>query len=284
MKWEEDAREAVDQLPFAERRKAVARTEAAVLKAGSSVVTSADIAPFLPETPVVGEYESEGYRLEICSGGKSCPNRAHSRGEDAETGEDGSAERLAQGIRALLEESALGDFLRSHGNGPIRAHQLFRVSVSHCPNACSQPQIRDVGIIAAASPVFTENGCVRCGACENACRENAVWVDTDKESSVIDHARCIACGDCISVCPTGRIGKGDSGYRFMIGGKLGRHPRFATELPGIYDVDSVLRLLSLCLDEYKLKSTKRKRFADIVAEEKDGLPGRLADCPRIGCR
>ena len=62
----------------------------------------------------------------------------------------------------------------------------------------------------------------------------------------------------------------------MIGGKLGRHPRLATELPGIYDVEAVLRLLYLCLDEYKQKSTKRKRFADIVAEEKDSLPARLA--------
>lgn len=276
MEWEENARAAVNHLPFADRRKAVARAETAVLKAGRNVVSPADIEPFLPKPPVIGEYESDGYRLEVCSGGKSCHNRVHRRGDGGEAGEDDSPDRLVQGIRALLDDAVLGDFLRSHGSGPIRVHQLFRVSVSQCPNACSQPQIRDLGIIAAASPVFTENGCVQCGACENACRENAVWVDADKEVSVIDHERCIACGACISVCPTGRIGKGAAGYRVMIGGKLGRHPRLATELPGIYDVEAVLRLLCLCLDEYKQKSTKRKRFADIVAGEKDSLPGRLA--------
>lgn len=276
MQWEEDAQGAVADLPFAKRRKVIARAEAAVLKAGRNVVTAGDIDPLLPRPPVVDNYESDGYRVEVCSGGYSCANRAHRKGEDGETGEDDPAGGLVQRIRALLEEAELGGFLRSHGSGPIRVHQLFRVSVSLCPNACSQPQIRDVGIIAAAAPVFTENGCVQCGACENACRENAVWVDADKASSVIDHERCIACGACIPVCPTGRIGKGTAGFRVMIGGKLGRHPRLATELPGIYDVEAVLRLLCLCLDEYKQKSTKRKRFADIVAEEKDSLPGRLA--------
>ncbi len=276
MKWEENAKAAVSQLPFAERRKAVARAEAAVLKAGRNVVSPADIEPFLPKPPVIGEYESDGYRLEVCSGGNSCHNRAHRRGESGETGEDDPADRLVREIRVLLEEADLGGFLRSQGSGPIRVHQLFRVSVSQCPNACSQPQIRDVGIIAATFPVFTEKGCVQCGACENACRENAVWVDADKASSVIDHERCVACGACISVCPTGRIGMGASGYRVMIGGKLGRHPRLAAELPEIYDVEAVLRLLFLCLEEYRQKSTKRKRFADIVAEENDSLPGRLA--------
>ena len=276
MKWEENARAAVSKLPFAERRKAVARAETAVLKAGRNVVSQADIEPLLPKPPVIGEYESDGYRLEVCSGGNACPNPAHRKAENGQTVEGEPADRLVQGIRALLEEADLGGFLRSHGSGPIRVHQLFRVSVSQCPNACSQPQIRDVGIIAAVSPVFTEKGCIQCGACENACRENAVWVDADKASSVIDHERCVSCGACISVCPTGRIGKGASGYRVMIGGKLGRHPRLATELPEIYDGEAVLRLLFLCLDEYKQKSTKRKRFADIVAEEKDSLPGRLA--------
>ena len=34
-------------------------------------------------------------------------------------------------------------------------HHEFRVSLSACPNACSRPQIVDIGLIGAVTPVLT---------------------------------------------------------------------------------------------------------------------------------
>ncbi len=264
MQWEGEAIKAINRLPVAKRRKEKARIEAAVLKAGKDIVTLADAATGVQGIVNTATYAADGFRFDVCAGMGECPNRAHRHG-------DKGGRELSDRVRRLLEAENLGVFLKQSVKGPVRAHHAFRVSFSDCPNACSQPQIRDIGIIAAALPVLTEMACIMCGACENACRENAVWVDADRESSVFDYNRCIACGSCISACPTGKIGAGDSGYRVMIGGKLGRHPRLARELPGIFDAETVMFIIKWCLNAYRQKSTQGRRFADIVAEEGDAL-------------
>jgi dissimilatory sulfite reductase (desulfoviridin) alpha/beta subunit len=37
--------------------------------------------------------------------------------------------------------------------GSLRIHHEFRISISDCPNACSRPQITDIGLIGACHPV-----------------------------------------------------------------------------------------------------------------------------------
>ena len=39
-----------------------------------------------------------------------------------------------------------------------------------------------------------------------------------------------------------------SGYRIQVGGKLGRHPRLATELPLVYDLADLPRMIDKCVD------------------------------------
>ena len=67
---------------------------------------------------------------------------------------------------------------------------------------------------------------------------------------VVDYSRCLACGQCIRECPSGSLRKGAQGYRVLLGGKLGRHPRLGEELPGVYSGKEVLKLLGSCLDHY----------------------------------
>ena len=52
----------------------------------------------------------------------------------------------------------------------------FRISISHCPNACSQPQIVDVGLIGACRPEVTGEDCTLCGECLQICRETAISI------------------------------------------------------------------------------------------------------------
>lgn len=268
MKWENAADAAIKERPFSERRKVRTRAEAAALKAGRDVVTMADVESVADDYVADITIAPEGFRLEVCSGKGRCPNRAHGEGGD------GSG-ALVERIRGLLVKEDLGGFLKQEVKGTIRPHHAFSVSLSDCPNACSQPQIKDVGIIAAATPVLTDRACIMCGSCENVCREYAVSVDTCGETPVIDREKCISCGKCIAVCPTGKIDAGMSGYRVMIGGKLGRHPRLADVLPGIHDDDMVLFIVKWCVGEYKKKSTRGKRFAEIVAESDGAIFTRL---------
>ena len=68
----------------------------------------------------------------------------------------------------------------------------------------------------------------------------------------------------MKVCPTGTISEGVQGYRVQLGGKLGRHPQLAKELPGIYGEDRVLQIVNDCLNFYTQKSKHGERFGQIL--------------------
>lgn len=196
--------------------------------------------------------EVKGFQVEACFGSQGCPNRIV---ED---------DRLLRSIETLLAEANLRGFLEQAVNGLLKFHHEFRAALADCPNACSQPQIKDIGIIGAAAPKRTDALCSECGACQDVCREKAVAVDSAASGPVFDWNRCVQCGQCIKVCPTGTIECNRRGYRLLIGGKLGRHPRLAKELPGLYDADTVRRLVKWCIRYYKEHSSGGERFAVLV--------------------
>lgn len=60
----------------------------------------------------------------------------------------------------------------------IHYHHLPKVNIAGCPNACSQPQIKDIGICGYLTPKFTDTECTGCQACIHSCQENALsWQD-----------------------------------------------------------------------------------------------------------
>ncbi|MEW6378092.1 MAG: hypothetical protein AB1611_00640 [bacterium] len=81
------------------------------------------------------EQEVKGYRIETCFGSSGCPNQAV----------PGSG--LVQRVEARLSGRNLRDFLKTRVSGPLKIHHEFVVSLSDCPNACSRPQIVDLGLI-----------------------------------------------------------------------------------------------------------------------------------------
>ena len=135
-------------------------------------------------------------------------------------------------IEVLFKQSDLLGFLNEQVEGDLKFHHEFRVTLADCPNACSQPQIKDIGIIGACTPRIGSEPCSQCEACVEACKEQAIALNDDGPQ--IDFAACLQCGKCMQVCPTGTLEEGRKGYRVQLGGKLGRHPRLAREMPGIY--------------------------------------------------
>jgi dissimilatory sulfite reductase (desulfoviridin) alpha/beta subunit len=251
MKWTAEAEAAIQKVPFFVRKKVRTRIENEAATAGKTMVSLADVK--LSQARFLSKMSSEikGYQVDICFGPSGCPNRA-SRGEN-----------MIQKIENLLEKEDLLGFLKQRVKGDLKLHHEFRVSLAECPNACSQPQIKDVGIIGACMPLLTDEACTRCDACVDACKEAAVSFETEQDIPKIDDDLCLACGKCIEVCPTGTIASGTRGFRVQLGGKLGRHPRLARELDGIFSEEEVLAIVKRCVRFYKEKSKHGERFAEI---------------------
>lgn len=251
MEWTEEAEAAIKKVPFFVRKKVRARVEDETRMAGRSRISLNDVRlsqkRYLSK---MGE-EIKGYQLETCFGASGCPNPAV------------DSNRLLERLEEILKGANFRAFLEERVKGGLKHHHEFRVAVSDCPNACSQPQIKDIGIIGASEPVLTKEPCSLCRACEEACQEDAILLKESEEIPDIDLDRCIRCGRCIRVCPTGTIDTGHKGYRIMLGGKLGRHPRLAEEIACIFDEDEVIDILEKCIEFYKKNSAHGERFAEI---------------------
>jgi anaerobic sulfite reductase subunit C len=255
MNWTPEAEAAIKKVPFFVRKKVRNRVEREAEEAGKTAVTLQEVKATQKRFLSKMASEIKGFQIDTCFGQGGCPNRAV----------DGS--HLLGKIEALLEKQDLLGLLKQRVDGPLRFHHEFRLTIADCPNACSQPQIKDVGIIGAVMPVLTESACSGCEACVDVCKENAVTLDDHKEVPHIDIEQCVKCGRCIEVCPTGTLGSGAKGYRVQLGGKLGRHPKLARELSGIFSEDEVIRIVKDCISLYKQKSLHGERFAEIFSDD-----------------
>jgi dissimilatory sulfite reductase (desulfoviridin) alpha/beta subunit len=254
MEWTSEAEAALKRVPFFVRKRVRARVEKEAADAGRKRVDLADVKATQARYMSGMQAEIKGYQIEACFGPSGCPNRA--------VISDGLVER----IEAALRAADLLGFLKSRVRGELKFHHEFRAALADCPNACSQPQIRDIGIIGAAVPETTREACSQCGDCLEACGEHAIALAGADAPPRLDSGRCLNCGRCISVCPTGAIAEGWRGFRVQIGGRLGRHPRLARELPGIFSQDQVIEILKACLELYKARSRDGERFAHVFQD------------------
>ncbi len=259
MEWDSDADKAIQKVPFFVRKRVRSRVEEAARAAGRSRVTMADVTAARERFLKKMDKEVKGYQIDACFGAGGCPNRI------ADTDISGKIEKI-------LKSADLVGFLREQVGENLKFHHEFRITVSDCPNACSQPQIKDIGIIGAQVPTITENECIRCNACVEACREGAIVLPATSETPEIDFSLCVKCGQCVRACPTGTIAAGKTGYRVLVGGKLGRHPRLARELPGIYSEAEVLDIVRRCIDYYKANSKNGERFAELIEKDENFIP------------
>jgi len=195
--------------------------------------------------------ELKGWRIETCKGPKQgCANRAAP--DDA----------LAADLDAVFRARDFGVGLGAIVGGKLKHRHEFTVAIADCPNACSRPQIADLGLIGAAEPRQTAEVCHQCMGCVHACREGAIA--HPGLLPILDPARCVRCGACTRVCLSGTLQVGRRGWRMQVGGKLGRHPRLGTELPGLYSREGVLAAAGCCLDLYLRHSHAGERFGDLL--------------------
>jgi dissimilatory sulfite reductase (desulfoviridin) alpha/beta subunit len=251
MQWTVEAEAAIKKVPFFVRKKVRFRVEKEAAEDGKTFVDIESVKTTQKRYLSGMAAEVKGYQLDTCFGPSGCPNRSV------------VSDDLVKQLEQVLQAADLLSFLKEQVGYDLKFHHEFRVTVADCPNACSQPQIKDVGIIGAVLPAFTDEACTHCDACVEVCPDNAITLD---ETVTINRERCMACGKCILACPSGTLCEKAKGYRVLLGGKLGRHPRLAKELPGIFDEQGVIRIVETCLTFYKDKSRSGKRFAEIMTD------------------
>ena len=252
MKWTKEAEDAVSRVPFFVRKRVKRRVEEEALKQESKQVNIEHVRTCQKRYLNNMEEDVAGFQVETCFGPSGCPNRA--------VDDEGIAARIEE----LLSGKNLRLFLKEKVKGPLKMHHEFRVSISDCPNACSRPQIADIGLIGAAKPESSDAPCTGCGACVEACRERAIDLKAAETVPVIDYNKCLACGKCCKVCPSGALREGQRGWRILIGGKLGRHPRLGMELEGIFPKDKALAVVERCIDHYMAVTSEGERFGDVI--------------------
>jgi len=267
MRWTPEAEAALKKVPFFVRKRVRARVEKEAAAENKAVVGLTEVQATQQRYLNNMSAEVKGYQLDTCFGPGGCPHRAN------------PAQGLMERIEALLKAQDLLAFLRRRVGENLKFHHEFRVTLAECPNACSQPQIKDIGIIGACLPQIGDEPCSACGACVDACREAALVTLPQRQGIGFNRRRCLACGSCIPICPTGTLIENRRGYRIQLGGKLGRHPALAVELPGIYDENEVVEAVRSCVAFYKARSRRGERFADIL--QKAGMDRLLDASPRL---
>lgn len=252
MEWDKDAEQAVAKVPFFVRKRVKKRVETEAQRSGAARVTMTHVAACKQRYLHHQEDEVQGFTLEACFGQSGCPNRI-------DTGED-----LNQRLESLLRAQGLKEFMQSRVSGPLKLHHEFRVTMADCPNGCSRPQIVDIGLISASLPTRSESPCSECGACLTICREGAITLAGPDTGPQFDWQRCLACGQCTRTCPTGAIAQSLTGYRILLGGKLGRHPQLGRELSGIFSAETTLSIVETCLSHFKAENKQGERFGELL--------------------
>ncbi len=146
----------------------------------------------------------------------------------------------------------------------ILHHMRLKLALAACPNACTMPQIKDVGIIARLFPRETLQKCTRCGICLQTCRENAIEISD--RLPLINRDQCLGCGSCILACPVGAIAPFPLQFNVLIGGRMGRRPQWAVGLTTVSELEFIAQMDHL-LSIIKYEMSERERFADVIEQE-----------------
>ena len=252
MIWTEEAEKAVGRVPFFVRGKVRREVEKEASAQGSNRVLLRHVRDCREKFMSGKAFEPRGFQVETCFGSGGCENRVI------------ESEALANELERLLVRRNIAGFLKERAGGPLKMHHEFRICVSDCPNACSRPQIADIGIIGALCPGVSDDCCTGCGACASSCVETAIELGPGADTPVIDRDKCVGCGKCVHACPSGALGEAEKGWRIMVGGRLGRHPQLGRELKGVYSKEEVLAAVKRCLDIYFAHNIAGERFGAIL--------------------
>ncbi len=195
--------------------------------------------------------QQSGFQIEHCR--SNCPKSARDW--------HNIHELLSQKLNSLNLLETLKDKFN-----PIMHHHLPKVCLAGCPNGCSQPNIKDFGISGYITPKITAAPCIGCKACVRSCLERAITCQPD--GIIIDRNRCLSCGDCLGVCPSGTLIAGESGWTLRVGGRVGRHPQFAKSAGQVQTDEAAVAWVSQTMLGYIEDGRPEERLTHFLERQK----------------
>ncbi|MEW5944636.1 MAG: 4Fe-4S binding protein [bacterium] len=181
--------------------------------------------------------------------------------------------RTSEWKRAIEERFRERDFserLRKRvRDDRILYHHKLRVSVSGCPNGCSRPQTADIGVVGCVVPGVDAADCTSCGECAGACPDAAITVEGGPPE--FDLAACQGCLACRNVCPNECIRLSAPGARLLVGGRLGRHPRFAAVAGEFATPGELVAEVESVVADYIERARPGERLGDYAARRGTGV-------------
>lgn len=165
-----------------------------------------------------------------------------------------------EALEAWARDSDISERLRRRVKGDrILHYHKLRVAIAGCPNACSRPQIADVGIVGFVRPRVDPDGCTVCGACAEVCPDKAIIVEGAPPR--FDREACQGCLRCSEACPKDCILLSEPRARVLVGGKLGRHPHLAEPFQDVGVPEDLVAMLDELVGDYLDRAAPRERFA-----------------------
>ncbi len=189
-------------------------------------------------------------KIEFCQGIEHCPFSLLKSRE------------LKNSLENLVKKENLEEFIFKKCKGKPLFHNSFRISISGCPNSCSQLHIKDIGIQTRAIIEIIYEKCTKCGVCEKICKEKAITLTS--QGPVLNKRKCLGCGECVKVCKSSALKIKRLGYALFAGGKLGRHPRLATLLYKFLSEKDLIEKIDQIIKFYKLFNQQGERLGDII--------------------
>ena len=147
---------------------------------------------------------------------------------------------------------------------PVLHHHIPKICMAGCPNGCSHPNIKDLGISGYVIPRITDAPCIGCNECVRSCSEMAITRNPSGSGIVIDPSRCLSCGDCLRACSSGTLVAGESGWTLRLGGRVGRHPQFAKSAGQVQTDEEVLTWVSDTILRYIEEGQPNERLTQFL--------------------
>jgi dissimilatory sulfite reductase (desulfoviridin) alpha/beta subunit len=162
-------------------------------------------------------------------------------------------------IARWVERAELNERLRRRVSGErVLFHHKLKVALAGCPNGCSRPQIADLAVVGALRPGFDQAACTACGACVEACPDQAIAL---ADAAIHQPELCLGCRGCSEACPEGAVAAGEPFARLHLGGKLGRHPRLALPAGEAAGPEQAVEVFSRAVERYLAEAPAGQRFA-----------------------
>ncbi|MDO8672860.1 MAG: 4Fe-4S binding protein, partial [Dehalococcoidia bacterium] len=137
---------------------------------------------------------------------------------------------------------------RRYFGTPTGLHK-FKVSFSGCPIDCFRTRGMDLGFQGMVEPELIEDLCNGCELCVRNCDDHALTMVDGLPAR--NPEKCVACGDCVKICPVDAMVVARRGWLIRAGGKHGKHPLFGYEVAQYVPDEGIYALMEKTLEWYQ---------------------------------